>query len=94
MNLKAIFQDNKLIQTKKIFSAAEGVIVIHISAGSSLKEHITTIRALLVCVAGEVIFENDRSESERMIAGEFINIEPNMKHWVLAENESTLLLIK
>ena len=31
---------------------------------------------------------------ERMIAGEFINIEPNMKHWVLAENESTLLLIK
>ena len=90
MNLKAIFQDNKLIQTKKIFSAAEGVIVIHISAGSSLKEHITTIPALLVCVAGEVIFENDRSESERMI----INIEPNMKHWVLAENESTLLLIK
>jgi len=94
MNLKTLFSSDKLLQTKKIFNAAEEVTVIHLNAGGSLKEHITTIPALLVCIAGEVFFENEKSYSERMIVGDFINIQPKVKHWLLAEYESTLLLIK
>lgn len=94
MNLKTLLKSDKLLQTKKIFDATEGVTVIHLNAGGSLKEHITAIPALLVCIAGEVFFENEKSYSERMIVGDFISIEPKVKHWVLAEYESTLLLIK
>lgn len=94
MNLKTLFNSDKLLQTKKIFNAAEGVTVIHLNAGGSFKEHITTIPALLVCIAGEVFFENEKSYSERLLVGDFVNIEPKVKHWLLAEYESTLLLIK
>lgn len=94
MNLKTLFKNDKLLQTKKIFTALEGVTVIHLNAGSHLKEHTTAIPALLVCISGEVFFENEKSYSERLVAGDFVNIEPKVKHWVLAEYESTLLLIK
>lgn len=94
MNLKTLFNSEKLLQTKNIFSATKGVTVIHLNAGGSLKEHITTIPALLVCIAGEVFFENEKSYSERLLVGDFVNIEPKVKHWLLAEYESTLLLIK
>lgn len=94
MNLKTLFNSEKLLQTKTIFSATEGVTVIHLNAGGSLKEHITTIPALLVCIAGEVFFENENSYSERLLVGDFVNIEPKVKHWLMAEYESTLLLIK
>ena len=94
MNIKSIFSTEKPLQTKKIFASTEGVIAIQILANHQLKEHITTIPALLICVMGEVIFENENGISETLLAGDFINIEPHVKHWVNATNDSNLLLIK
>ncbi len=94
MNLQDLFIDNKPLQTKKIFTAAEGVIAIQLTAGGELKEHVTKVAAFLICVSGEVIFENENGVSEKMLTGDFINIEPGVKHWLKSIADSNLLLIK
>lgn len=94
MNLKDSFADDKLLQTKKIFTASEGVISIQIKSGGRLKEHTTNVAALLICVTGEVVFENEKETRENLFPGDYVNIEPNIKHWVTAEKDSNLLLIK
>lgn len=94
MNLKDLFTEDKPLQTKKIFTAAESVISIQIKAGGMLKEHLTTVPAFLVCVIGEVVFENEKGVKETLLPGDYINIEPDIKHWVTAEKDSNLLLSK
>ena len=94
MNLKNLFTEDKLLQTKKIFTATEAVIAIQIKAGAQLKEHVTTIDAILFCVIGEVIFENEKGIKEALFSGDYINIEPHVKHWVVANADSYLLLVK
>ncbi len=94
MNLKDLFTEDKPLQTKKIFTAAEAVISIQIKAGGMLKEHLTTVPAFLVCVIGEVVFENEKGVKETLLPGDYINIEPDIKHWVTAEKNSNLLLSK
>ena len=94
MNLKDIFTADKPLQTKKIFTAVEGVISMQMNASGQLKEHITNIPAMLVVVLGEVIFENEKGTKEVLMPGDYISIEANVKHWVTAAKESSLLLIK
>jgi quercetin dioxygenase-like cupin family protein len=94
MNLKDSFADNKLLQTKKIFTSSEGVVSIQIKTGGQLKEHLTTVPAFLVCVIGEIVFENVKGAKEVLFSGDYVNIEPNVKHWIVAEKDSNLLLIK
>jgi quercetin dioxygenase-like cupin family protein len=67
---------------------------IQILAGEKLKEHITNLPALLICIAGKVVFENEKGENETLIPGDFVNIEPMVKHWIVGLLTSQLLLIK
>ena len=94
MNLKEMHTADKPLQTKKLFSATDRVLSIQINAGSQLKEHVTNVPAILVCVIGEVTFENEKGSKEILIPGDYVNIETNVKHWVTAANDSNLLLIK
>lgn len=94
MNLKDLHTEDKPLQTKKIFAAVEGVIAIQIKAEGQLKEHVTTVPALLVCVLGKVIFENEKGAKEILMPGDYVNIEVNVKHWVTANEDSNLVLIK
>lgn len=94
MNLENLFTEDKLLQTKKIFTATEAVTVIRIKAGGELKEHVTTIDAILFCVMGAVIFENEHGINETLLPGAYVNIEPHVKHWVVANEDSYLLLVK
>ena len=94
MNLKDLHKEEKLLQTKKIFTAAEGVISIQLKSGGLLKEHISMIPALLVCITGQVIFENEQGTKEVLVSGDYVNIDANVKHWINAGKDSNLLLIK
>lgn len=94
MNIRDFFVEGKPLQTKKIFNANEGVTSIHLEADALLKEHVTQVPALLVCVIGEVVFENEAGVSKKLLPGDFVNIEPEVKHWVKASLRSSLLLIK
>ncbi len=94
MNLRDLFTDDKPVQTKKVFTATESVIAIQIKAGGQLKEHVTPVAAFLVCVIGEVIFENEKAVKETLLPGNYIPIEAGIKHWVIAKKDSTLVLTK
>ena len=94
MNLKDVFRESKPLQTKKIFTSNESVTTIQLMASAQLKEHTTKVPAFLVCVTGEVLFENEKGVKEKLLCGDFINIQPAVKHWLIAQFDSLLLLIK
>lgn len=94
MNLRELHTEDKPVQTKKIFSPNEGVSALSIKGGNQLKEHKSKILALLVCVNGEVVFENEEGTKEKLLSGGFVEIMPDVKHWLTANEDSNLLLIK
>lgn len=94
MNLSGYHSAEKEVSSKLIFTGEGKVIALRIKAGAKLEEHITTVPAYLVCVSGKATFENEFGFKKRMYDGETIQIEPNVKHWVIAETDSNFLLIK
>ncbi len=95
MNIKELHKDTKAISTASLFRTAEGnVTSIQILADEQLKEHITKVPALLLCLTGEAIFENENSIKLTLTTGDYVNIEPNIKHWINAISTSNLILIK
>jgi quercetin dioxygenase-like cupin family protein len=57
-----------------------------------LKEHLSKVPALLVCVSGNAVYR-DEKEFINLKSGDYVNIEANMKHSIDIE-ESNFLLIK
>jgi quercetin dioxygenase-like cupin family protein len=86
---------DKAVSTKSFFKMEEGnATAIQILKNELLKEHITKIPALLLCVSGKVVFENELSQKETLQSGDYILITPMVKHWVQAEEDSQLVLLK
>jgi quercetin dioxygenase-like cupin family protein len=95
MTLKNLHTENKPVQTNLLFKTEEGkVISLQISKNEQLKEHITKVPALLVCVSGNATYHDEKGKLAHLKSGDYINIEPNVKHWVDAKEESNFLLIK
>ena len=95
MNIKDLHQDTKAISTASLFKTTEGnVSSIQILADQQLKEHITKGPALLLCLTGEAIFENENGIKLTLTTGDYVNIEPNIKHWINAKSTSNLILIR
>ena len=95
MNIQDLHNDSKALSTASLFKTVEGnVTAIQILAGEQLKEHITKVPALLICLTGEAIFENEHGVKLTLTTGDYVNIEPQIKHWINAESTSNLILIK
>ena len=94
MNLKNLHSENKAVQTNLLFEPTEKVISMQIAKGEQLKEHLTKIPALLVCVSGKALFSDENGQEISLQQGDYVKIEPNVKHWVDAFEESNFLLIK
>jgi quercetin dioxygenase-like cupin family protein len=95
MNLKNLHTEDKAVQTNVLFKAEEGkVISLQIASGGQLKEHITKVPALLVCVTGSAVFQDEKGKSIELKSGDYVNIEANVKHWVDGNEDSNLLVIK
>jgi quercetin dioxygenase-like cupin family protein len=95
MNIKDLHTQEKPVSAISLFKSDLGnATAIQILQGEKLKEHITKTPALLICIEGEVVFENEKGIKEILQPGDFINIEPMVKHWVGGTIESQLILIK
>ena len=95
MNIKDLHQDTKAISTALLFKTTESnVTSIQILIDQQLKEHITKVPALLLCLTGESIFENEIGMKLTLTTGDYVNIEPNIKHWITAKSTSNFILIK
>jgi len=94
MNLKDLHTENKAVQTSILFEPTEKVISLQISKGEQLKEHLSKIPVLLVCVSGKAVFNDENEQKINLQSGNFVKIEPNVKHWIDAIEDSNFLLIK
>ena len=95
MNIKDLHQGTKAISTASLFKMTEGnVTSIQILANEQLKEHITKVPALLICLSGNAIFENENGIIHALTTGDYVMIEPEIKHLINATNTSNLILIK
>lgn len=95
MNIRQLHTQDKPVSTFSIFKSAEGnATAIQILKGQQLKEHLTKVPALLICIEGEVVFENEKGIKEILLPGDYVNIEPMIKHSVKGIADSQLLLIK
>ena len=95
MNIKKLHTQEKPVSAINFFKGEMGTATaIQILKGEILMEHITKTPALLICMEGEVIFENEKGIRETLLSGDYINIEPMVKHWAKGVIESQLVLIK
>lgn len=95
MNLKEVHDNNKEVSAKPIFKGEAGTtIAIQLQRHGTLKEHITKIPALLVCVNGYVTYEDENELEVALEPGDYIEIAPNVKHWLYASVVSQLILCK
>ena len=95
MNLENIHTADKNVSAVPIFKTDNGTtIAIRIKQGEQLKEHITKVPTLLVCLNGKAVFENEKGLKEHLSDGDYLEIEPMVKHLINAIDESNFLLIK
>ncbi len=85
----------KEVSAVALFKGKEGVTKsIHLSKGSELSKHQSKTPALLMCIIGEVIFQNEKGIKDTLKPGDYLTIEPYVEHWINSLTDSTLLLIK
>lgn len=95
MNLTNLHSSDKPVQTQVLFEPTENkVIALQIAKNEQLKEHVTKVPALLICITGEATFSNENGEKIHLKSGDFIKIPVDVKHWVDAHELSNFLLIK
>ncbi len=95
MNLINLHSSDKPVQTQVLFEPTENkVIALQIAKNEQLKEHVTKVPALLICVTGEATFSNENGEKIHLKSGDFIKIPVDVKHWVDAHELTNFLLIK
>ena len=95
MILKNLHTENKPVQTQLLFEPKDAkVISLQIARGETLKEHISKIPALLVCISGNAVFTDDKGTVVNLNSGNYVMIEENVKHAVKAFDESNFLLMK
>lgn len=93
--LDSLHDSSKSLSVKVLFEGKEGVTrSLQITKDGILAEHITKTEAILICVSGEVVYEDEKSIKHTLKSGDFHRIEPNVKHWVKGVENSQLLLIK
>ncbi|MGM0478509.1 MAG: cupin domain-containing protein [Bacteroidota bacterium] len=95
MHLTTFHNSEKPLSAKQLFNGSEGkVVAIHLKKGGELKEHITKVPALLIGVMGEIVYEDEKGQKINLKSGDFTEIEPQVKHWLVAKADSEAILIK
>lgn len=95
MNLKTSHNPEKQVSANALFEGKDGVVTsLQILQGAELSKHKSKIPALLLCITGEVVFENVKGFKETLHPGDYVDIEAEVEHWVKAVSDSYLLLMK
>ncbi|MFT4739950.1 MAG: quercetin dioxygenase-like cupin family protein [Marivirga sp.] len=94
MNLANTHSIEKPISATLLFKGEGGTTALQILKHQVLKEHTSKVPALLICVVGEVVFENEKGIKESLQSGDYIAIDPLVKHMVTANADSQLILLK
>jgi quercetin dioxygenase-like cupin family protein len=77
-----------------LFSGTEGKVIALKSHLKKPEKHLSKVPALLVCVSGNAIYNEDNGTTVELKAGDFVHIKANVQHSIDALAESNFLLIK
>lgn len=95
MNILELLNNEKPVSAAHFFKGQEGAATaIQILAGNQLPSHITKIPAMLLCISGMAVFEDENGVEINLATGEFVLIKPDVKHWINAKEDSLFLLVK
>jgi len=95
MNIQKLHTHDKEVSAISLFKREVGSSTsIQILENAKLKEHITKTPALLLCIAGQVSYQDETGYKLSLAAGDYTHIEPNITHWLIATEKSQLLLLK
>lgn len=95
MHLKNLHTQQKPISAIPLFKTEQSnATAIQILQGEKLKEHLTKVPALLICIEGEAIYEDENGKKESLLQGDYVAIEPMVKHWLEAVTTCQLVLFK
>jgi len=94
-NISELHSSVKEVSAANLFKGDLGTATaIQIDRGGTLNEHITKTPALLICVSGIVTYEDEHEQEIKLEQGDYVNITPNVKHWLYASVKSQLILLK
>jgi quercetin dioxygenase-like cupin family protein len=95
MNMNTLHPPEKAVSAVPLFQSEKAsVTAVQILQGEALKKHMTKVPALLLCVIGKVVFENEKGVQESLQPGDYVKITPMVIHWVNALEDSQLILFK
>lgn len=97
MNIKDLHTIEKPVSTPWLFksdASTGAAVAIKIEAGAQLSQHKTKIPALLICISGHALFDNEKGEKQELKAGDYVHIEPDVLHWVDGKETSHLVLVR
>ena len=95
MKLDSLHTTEKEVSATNLFKGEIGsATAIRLKKDGVLKEHITKTPALLLCVEGSTTYQDETNKVIELGPGDYVNIVPNVKHWLEAQEESQLVLLK
>lgn len=94
ISLKTNHSNEKPVSALPLFQGEGVATSLQILQNQKLKEHLTKIPALLLCVTGEVVFEDENGGKHTLQSGDYLSIEPMVRHWVVGTVDSQLVLLK
>jgi quercetin dioxygenase-like cupin family protein len=94
MNIKDLHTAEKPVSAVQLFKGEGISISIQILEGEQLKEHITKVPAILICITGNVLYGDESGQEIALSPGDYVEIEPMVKHWVDGKNTAQLILMK
>lgn len=94
-NLTALHEASKDLSVKPLFTGQQNTTAsLQINKDGLLDKHVSKVPALLLCIAGKVIYEDEKGYKQTLLSGDYVHIEPMVTHWVKGIDNSQLVLIK
>ncbi|WKK79651.1 cupin domain-containing protein [Marivirga arenosa] len=94
--IKELHEKNKGVSAKPIFKSSLGgnTTSIQLLNNEKLKEHSSKTDALLICIEGKVLYQDEDNNKYELKSGNYVEIKSNVKHELESILESHLILIK
>ena len=95
MNVKSLHTESKPVSMINIYKATKGIVnAMQILKGQNMKKHKAANGALLVCLDGEATYECEDGTKILMSETDYVEIPPELQHWVSAHADTQFLLIQ
>lgn len=95
MNIIALHNQDKEVSAKMFFKGEKGMATaIQLHKTGILKEHVTQVPALLLCIKGKVMYQDETGKDTELNAGDYLQIPPKVKHWLEGREDAQLVLLK